>query len=209
MLAIQSPIKTSLLIQHASAAFIRGLLENVGSEIDPIKLIRRIRNGLEIPALKPAIIKILQASNIQISLMEGCKTILNTDCRHLTLELHAGQTNAFLGATDTTACHACGKLAFLSPDPTAHMNAATSGDATSIIFLCRHVYHINCALPGIDLPPRPQHLLNPILAEQSAVSNDKDRDIAAKILFTSQLRARARSQIRCPACVNKQAKQRE
>jgi len=72
--------------------FIRGLLENVGPEIDPIRLIRRLKNGLEIPGLKPALIKILQDFNIQISLMEGCQTILDTDCRQLTLALHDGQT---------------------------------------------------------------------------------------------------------------------
>jgi len=39
-------------------AFIRGLLENVGPEINPIRLIRRIKNGLEIPGLKGALIKV-------------------------------------------------------------------------------------------------------------------------------------------------------
>lgn len=46
--------------------FIRGLLENVGAEIDPIRLIRRIKNGLEIPGLKVALIKILQDFNLQV-----------------------------------------------------------------------------------------------------------------------------------------------
>lgn len=47
-------------------AFIRGLLENVGAEIDPIRLIRRIKNGLEIPGLKEALIKILWDFNLQV-----------------------------------------------------------------------------------------------------------------------------------------------
>ena len=46
--------------------FIRGLLENVGAEIDPIRLIRRIKNGLEIPGLKEALIKILWEFNLQV-----------------------------------------------------------------------------------------------------------------------------------------------
>ncbi|BGP45376.1 Vacuolar protein sorting-associated protein 41 [Rhodotorula kratochvilovae] len=85
--------------------FIRGLLENVGAEIDPIRLIRRIQNGLEIPGLKPALIKILQDFNLQISLMEGCKTVLYSDCRSLALSLHSSQTNGFLwtGETKDTA----------------------------------------------------------------------------------------------------------
>jgi hypothetical protein len=59
--------------------FIRALLEHVGAEINPIRLISRIRNGLEIPGLKAALIKVLQASNLQISLLEGCQDILNSE----------------------------------------------------------------------------------------------------------------------------------
>ena len=63
----------------AFSAFIRGLLENVGAEIDPVQLIRRIKNGLEIPGLKFALIKILQDYNLQVSsspLFAGGKSIL-------------------------------------------------------------------------------------------------------------------------------------
>ncbi|GAA5924717.1 Vps41p [Sporobolomyces koalae] len=81
--------------------FIRGLLENVGAEIDPLRLIRRIRNGLEIPGLKPALIKILQNFNLQLSLMEGCKSILYSDCRLLALSLHDSQTSGFLWTAET------------------------------------------------------------------------------------------------------------
>lgn len=48
--------------------FIRALLEHVGAEINPLRLIRRIRDGLEITGLKPALVKILQASNLHV----GC-----------------------------------------------------------------------------------------------------------------------------------------
>lgn len=76
-------------------AFIRGLLENVGAGIDPIRLIRRIKNGLEIPGLKPALIKILQDFNLQVSLLDGCKTILDGDCADLAKKFHEDQTNGF------------------------------------------------------------------------------------------------------------------
>lgn len=77
-------------------AFIRGLLENVGAEIDPIRLIRRIRNGLEIPRLKSALIKILHDFNLQASLLEGCQTILHGDCSGMARSLHRDQTSGFL-----------------------------------------------------------------------------------------------------------------
>ena len=76
-------------------AFIRGLLENVGVEISPIRLIRRIKNGLEIPGLKDALIKILQDFHLQISLLEGCQTILYGDSAELSRKLQNGQTGGF------------------------------------------------------------------------------------------------------------------
>ena len=83
-------------VSQSCAAFIRGLLENVGAEIDPIRLIRRIKNGLEIPGLKPALIKILQDFNLQISLLEGCQAILHGDSADLAKRLHRDQTSGFL-----------------------------------------------------------------------------------------------------------------
>jgi len=55
-----------VIADRSSIAFIRGLLENVGAEIDPIRLIKRIKNGLEIPGLKEALIKILWDFNLQV-----------------------------------------------------------------------------------------------------------------------------------------------
>ena len=80
----------------SSVAFIRSLLENVGAEIDPIRLIRRIKNGLEIPGLKPALIKILHDFNLQVSLLEGCQAILHGDGSDLAKRLHRDQTSGFL-----------------------------------------------------------------------------------------------------------------
>lgn len=80
-----------------SPAFIRGLLKNVSTEIDPIRLIRRIKNGLEIPGLKDALITILQDFNLQISLLEGCQTILLGDGATLQERLHHAQTGGYLG----------------------------------------------------------------------------------------------------------------
>ena len=74
--------------------FIRALLEHVGAEINPIRLISRIRNGLEIPGLKLALIKVLQASNLQVSLLEGCQDILNSDCSALASELQVKQSSS-------------------------------------------------------------------------------------------------------------------
>lgn len=89
---------------HTCAAFIRGLLENVGADIDPIRLIRRIKNGLEIPGLKEAIIKILQDFHLQISLLEGCQAILDGDCSDLARKLQKDQTSGFFLTCKSIEC---------------------------------------------------------------------------------------------------------
>lgn len=71
------------------------MLENVGPEISPLRLIRRIKNGLEIPGLQEALIKILQDFHLQISLLEGCQTILNGDSSDFARKLHKDQTAGF------------------------------------------------------------------------------------------------------------------
>ena len=76
---------------HPGTDFIIGLLQNVGSDVDPIKLIERIPKGLEIPGLRNAIVKIMQDYNLQRSLREGCKQILTTDCVTLMERLHREQ----------------------------------------------------------------------------------------------------------------------
>lgn len=77
--------------------FIRGLLENVGAEINPIRVIRRIKDGLEIPGLKKAVIKILQSSTLQVSLLEDCQRILHSDASGLASDLQKAQTNGAFG----------------------------------------------------------------------------------------------------------------
>jgi vacuolar protein sorting-associated protein 41 len=73
-------------------------LENVSTEVDPIRIVRRIRNGLEIPGLKQSLIKILQDFNLQTSLMEGCGNILNSDCTELAGRLQKSQVGGMAGS---------------------------------------------------------------------------------------------------------------
>lgn len=47
--------------------FITGLLNNIGTHVDPIILIRRIRTGMEIPELRDSLVKILQDYNLQVN----------------------------------------------------------------------------------------------------------------------------------------------
>ncbi|KAG1823972.1 uncharacterized protein BJ212DRAFT_1585262 [Suillus subaureus] len=52
-------------------------------------------NGLEIPGLKEALVKILHDFHLQISLLEGCQTILNGDSSDLAKTRSKGQNSGF------------------------------------------------------------------------------------------------------------------
>ncbi|KAH0840325.1 hypothetical protein J3R83DRAFT_1341 [Lanmaoa asiatica] len=130
------------LLKYAETrpTFIRGLLENVGAEIDPIRLIRRIKNGLEIPGLKEALIKILHDFQLQISLLEGCQAILNGDSANLASIRQRGQNSGFFFGAKAP-CLLCDEPLQRSPQDLL------------LLFLCRHVVHANC-IDGVDDLPR-------------------------------------------------------
>ena len=46
--------------------FITGLLNNIGTHVDPIILIRKIRSGMKIPGLRDSLVRILQDYNLQV-----------------------------------------------------------------------------------------------------------------------------------------------
>ncbi|OWT37452.1 vacuolar protein sorting 41 [Cryptococcus neoformans Bt1] len=171
--------------------FIRALLEHVGAEINPIRLISRIRNGMEIPGLKPALVKILQASNLQVSLLEGCQHILNGDCGGLMGQLKKGQTNG-LKASSTSTCAVCSKPAFTNPP------------SLVLIYLCRHLVHAECVLPeGVDLPIRQENAsVAYLLADGGRMSGHggaawKTRNLGARLGYAAAVRVLVKQ---CPAC---------
>ncbi|GAA5949012.1 hypothetical protein JCM21900_003173 [Sporobolomyces salmonicolor] len=153
--------------------FIRGLLENVGAEIDPIRLIRRIKNGLEIPGLKPALIKILQDFNLQISLMEGCKTILYSDCRHLALSLHDSQTNGFLW-TGETKCKATGEPIY----PQLSGGSVPASLPLGVHFLSGETYTGTAAVPSLQS--------DTFLSASIPATTNRDQLVAAALLASSR-----------------------
>ncbi|KAI6166436.1 hypothetical protein EDD17DRAFT_1471219 [Pisolithus thermaeus] len=159
--------------------FIRGLLENVGAEIDPIRLIRRIKNGLEIPGLKEALIKILHDFQLQISLLEGCQRILNGDCSDLARVRQKGQNGGFF-LSDKAVCPLC-------TDPLRR-----SPQDLLLLFLCRHIVHASC-INGIDNLPR---YIDAGLDVSLRVS--PAHDLSAKIAFASVVRAKIIHG--CPVC---------
>jgi len=74
--------------------FIRGLLEEVGTAIDPIQLVRRIPEGLEIEGLKEGIQKMVREYEIQFSISEGVARVLRGEVAMGMDTLRAGRKKA-------------------------------------------------------------------------------------------------------------------
>ena len=58
-----------IMIGHSldKPTFITTLLHNIGTHVDPSILIRRIKNGLQIPGLRDSLVRILQDYHLQVS----------------------------------------------------------------------------------------------------------------------------------------------
>ncbi|KND01521.1 uncharacterized protein SPPG_03320, partial [Spizellomyces punctatus DAOM BR117] len=117
--------------------FIVGLLENLGSHIDPIRLVERIPNGLQIPGLRNALIKIMSDYGIQMSLREGCEKILINDTIELLETLYRAQRRGLLLTVDMS-CSMCG------------LDVETKGNMNLVVFFCRHTYHEDCLSTAND-----------------------------------------------------------
>lgn len=170
--------------------FIKGLLENVGAEIDPIRLIRRIRDGLEIPGLKDALIKTLSDFNLQISLLEGCVGILESDVARLSQMRLQGQTRAqfydvsdaihhhlHVGEDVASVCAFCKRELWKQPNGSARQSVPDVL-LPRVLFLCGHAYHLTCLL-GKPLESLPSWI-------QSSLCKDSQSEPSAVKVTTTQ-----------------------
>jgi len=71
--------------------FIRGLLEEVGTAINPITLVRRIPEGLEIPGLREGLKHIMKEHEIQYSISAGVAKVLRSEVAAAQGLLRGGQ----------------------------------------------------------------------------------------------------------------------
>ncbi|KAF8709023.1 Vacuolar assembling protein VPS41, partial [Rhizoctonia solani] len=171
-------------------AFIRGLLKNVSTEIDPIRLIRRIKNGLEIPGLKDALITILQDFNLQISLLEGCQTILLGDGASLQERLHLAQTGGYLGGA-AVMCPVCHEPLFIPPPDTG---ALVNQQHLVLLFLCHHAIHAGCVPGGDALPPRQGTSLSlGTIGYYGGLGGDVVNAVSEKVAYTQEVKAQLAS----------------
>ena len=55
-------------------------MDEIGGYVDPLRLVRRIPEGLAIPRLRDRLVHIIADFRTQASLRQGCATILEHDC---------------------------------------------------------------------------------------------------------------------------------
>ena len=68
-----------LELSMSKPSFIRGLLEEVGTSIDPLKLVKRIPLGLEIEGLKEGLGGMLKEFEVQESISKGVARVLRSE----------------------------------------------------------------------------------------------------------------------------------
>lgn len=72
-------------------AFIRALLEEIGTAIDPIKLVRKIPEGLEIMGLRDSLTRMIREFELQDSISEGAARVFHGEVATRMSKLRAGQ----------------------------------------------------------------------------------------------------------------------
>lgn len=157
-------------------AFVSELLERVGAHINPLKVIEQIPMGLAIPRLQKSLVKIINDYNLQMSLQEGCKTILDNDCVLLSERLTRGMRHAVrVNRGELGKCSMCSMTVF-----------DTKVKAEIVIFFCGHVYHSQClASRSALIDIRPDADPNARKLSSSIAGGGEGKDLSCKICRSS------------------------
>ncbi|KAH9905947.1 hypothetical protein F4778DRAFT_728101 [Xylariomycetidae sp. FL2044] len=121
--------------------FIRGLLEEVGTSINPITLVRRIPEGLEIPGLREGLKHIMKEHEIQYSISSGVARVLRSEVAAAQSQLRNGQRKGIkfdvvVQAEDHVDVQARDIPSSLTPfDPSPTTTPRSHGTATPTVVL--------------------------------------------------------------------------
>lgn len=114
--------------------YIIGLLNNIGTHVDPVDLINRVPNGVKIKGLRDAVVKILQDYRVQLSLLEGTKKIMSGDCLNL-MEKQIRIVRQGICVDDFQKCLICDS-SLISPSANTLKRVK--------VFECKHAFHDEC-----------------------------------------------------------------
>ena len=122
--------------------FVKALLMNIGTAINPIILIKRIHAEMEIPGLRDSLVKILQDYNLQVALHEGCKRILDKDSVAIMQRQVRAQARGYQ-VSDDAICEGCQGYIIVE-------NSQQTSD--TVVFFCEHYYHERCLQQSSEEP---------------------------------------------------------
>ncbi|KAL1558191.1 Vacuolar protein sorting-associated protein 41 [Salvia divinorum] len=147
------------------------LLEHTVGNLDPLYIVNRVPNGLEIPRLRDRLVKIITDYRTETSLRHGCNDILKADCVNLLIkcykearraiylgneedESHNKSSNknsasqpakrsASVRTTEVKSKSRCGARCCICFDPFSIQDVAIYA------FFCCHAYHETCLSDSI------------------------------------------------------------
>jgi len=126
--AMKDPRSVAGLLEHARGAAL----------VDPIRLVRRVPEGMEIEGLRNRLVRIIADYRLQTELREGCNNVLKRDCVTLLDKLRRGASSG---------------IAVMDPErPLSHRCAACHAEdlpgSDIVVYFCGHVYHARCNEDG-------------------------------------------------------------
>lgn len=216
------------LLDHSmdKPKFIKGLLEEVGTVIDPIGLVKRIPEGLEILGLRDGILRLVREYELQNSISEGVARVLRTEVASGMETLRKGRARAvrFEVVHEDEE-----KVEIFVEPPKAANDAAKEEQAavpakaqetcelkagycagcqkifnedekeTLIGFACGHVFHLSCLLSKVDGSETAAAAESLQARLASDATNDMgDRSISGKVAHAFIIRNAIKGG--CPLC---------
>ncbi|XP_075513089.1 LOW QUALITY PROTEIN: vacuolar protein sorting-associated protein 41 homolog [Primulina tabacum] len=147
------------------------LLEHTVGNLDPLYIVNRVPNGLEIPRLRDRLVKIITDYRTETSLRHGCNAILKADCVNLLIKYYKEARRAIYLSNEEDESHTITdkkqsfQLAERSPSiKSMEVKPKVRGgtrccmcfDPFSIhnvsiyVFYCCHAYHETCLMDSIN-----------------------------------------------------------
>ncbi len=205
--------------------FIRGLLEEVGTAINPITLVRRIPEGLEIEGLRDGLSRMIKEYEIQHSISSGVARVLRGEVALAQTTLRSGQrkgvrfdvirkpddhidvetsdipTNTDGAAASEVARDFTENATSPAPPQPGHCvgceNPFSDHETETLVgFACGHVFHLSHLLSfGDERPITPPEVE---LDENGEWKEGNIHSVGAKVTHARLLRDKIRDG--CPVC---------
>ncbi|KAL6720978.1 Vacuolar protein sorting-associated protein 41 [Lecanora helva] len=179
-------------------SFIRGLLQEIGTSIDPLKLVQRIPLGLEIEGLKEGLGRMLREYEVQESISLGVARVLRGEVNERMLERGRGQRKGVrfdIAPLEKKAVVEKERKRHHPPKVVRAGFCAGCDDAINehgrdflVGFPCAHVFHLPCLLRYEDEDRELPEVLASFSPFDEGGDGGYDRSIGPKVDHAALLR---------------------